>query len=267
VLAWLPSELISHSADHHDLTGFKGKDVAVIGRGQSALETAALLAESGASVRLIVRRLSLAWNPRPRARRSLFERLRFPATSLGPGLGNWVYANAPMLFYHLPPRIRVERVRSALGPAGAWWLKDRVVGRLPILLGHLVRGAEVRDGRVLLHLQGPDGESSDVEADHVIAGTGYRVSLPSLPFLSQRLLSAIRCVGEMPRLSRNFESTVRGLYFTGLPSANSFGPAMRFVHGAHYTARVISGHILSSRRLSRVLPSATPAAVAGCPGF
>ena len=43
-------------ADHHSLDRFQGRRVAVVGAGQSALETAALLHESGADVQVIVRR-------------------------------------------------------------------------------------------------------------------------------------------------------------------------------------------------------------------
>ena len=56
--------------------------------------------------------------------------------------------------------LRIARVQKALGPAGAWWLRDRVVGQLPIMLGHFVARAEIRGEKVLLHLQGPDGELS-----------------------------------------------------------------------------------------------------------
>src|SRR5437763_12446727 len=65
VLAHLPSQLLSHSADHHDLSRFREKDVTVIGAGQSALETAALLFDAGASVRLLVRRPTVMWSDAP----------------------------------------------------------------------------------------------------------------------------------------------------------------------------------------------------------
>src|SRR2546428_13351017 len=44
-----PAELVSHSCEHHDLRGFGGKRVVVIGGGQSAIEYAALLHEVGAA--------------------------------------------------------------------------------------------------------------------------------------------------------------------------------------------------------------------------
>jgi hypothetical protein len=247
-LTRLPSELRSHSGDHHDLNTFKERDVTVIGGGQSAIETAALLREAGAAVRLLVRRPSLLWNPVPNeSPRSLYERLRRPMSNLGPGLGPWLYANAPMVFRHLPQQIRLAKVRTVLGPAGAWWLRDRVLDRLPIMPGYAVQKAETQGERVLLHLKGLNGELRQVVTEHVIAATGYRFALQSLPFLSRHLLAQLHSVQETPVLSRNFESSVPGLYFTGLASANQFGPAMRFLHGTSFTASQVSRHIARGR--------------------
>src|SRR5215469_5783905 len=55
LFAGLPAELVSHTSDRSDLTPLRGKDVTVIGAGQSALEAATLLHEQGSSVRLLVR--------------------------------------------------------------------------------------------------------------------------------------------------------------------------------------------------------------------
>jgi FAD-dependent urate hydroxylase len=267
-LAQLPADRLSHSGDHHDLSLFKGRLVAVIGGGQSALETAALLNESGASVNLIVRAPAIAWNPVPIiARRSLYPRLRQPMSNLGPGLGPWLYANAPMIFHYLPQRTRMHRVRTALGPAGGWWLKERVVGRFPILLGHMIRGGGIRGDHVLLQLLGSDGGNVELKVDHVIAATGYRFALSSLPFLSEGLLSQLSWAHPTPRLSRNFESAVEGLYFVGQASANCFGPAMRFVVGADYTARRVSDHIALGGRRFRPDAPASIARTAKCMEF
>jgi hypothetical protein len=264
-LAQLPRELLSHSSSHHDLGGFKGRDVTVVGGGQSALETAALLHEAGAEVRVLVRRPFILWNPIPSLRRRpLYERLRRPMSNLGPGLGPWLYSNAPMLFRYLPRQIRIARVKKALGPAGAGWLRDRVEGRLPIMLSHPVCEAEARGDRVLLHLHGPDGKLRQLATDHVIAATGYRFALGSLPFLSQRLLSQLHSVQQTPVLSPNFESSVPGLYFTGLASANQFGPVMRFVEGADYTAQRLSGPIAGDGRGFRFAPPTMPSRTPKC---
>jgi hypothetical protein len=255
-IARLPVELRSHSADHRDLSGFKDKEVTVIGGGQSALETAAILREDGASVCLLVREPSLSWNAPPSiVHRSLYERVSEPRTRLGDGLGLWVYDNVPRLFRHLPRRIRLEKVRTSLGPAGAWWLKDRVSGRLPIVLGHGVRKAEARGGRVALQVTDRNAHIREIMTDYVMAATGYQFNIHNLPFLSKAIKIQLRNEQQSPRLSPNFESSIPGLYFTGLGSANSFGPVMRFLAGADYTARRISHHLAHGQQL-RVPPFA-----------
>lgn len=263
-LGQLPANLRSHSADHYDLSRFKGKDVAVIGGGQSALETAAILHEEGASVRLLIREPSVAWNPIPTmGRRTLYQRLRHPRTNLGDGLQLWLYSNAPWLFHRLPQRIRLGRVKTVLGPAGAWWLKERIVGRLPILCGHSVCRSEARGGRAVLHVSDHYGQSTELTADHVIAATGYQFQLQRLPFLSEDLKSSLRHEQQAPTLSANFESSVPGLYFTGLASSYSFGPAMRFLCGASYTARCICNHIATERQsYSSIIGQRPPSSLA-----
>src|SRR5438270_999210 len=57
----LPAELASHSVDHSDLAPFAGRRVAVIGGGQSAIESAVLLRENGADVEVIMRARRLRW--------------------------------------------------------------------------------------------------------------------------------------------------------------------------------------------------------------
>jgi hypothetical protein len=250
----LPSELWSHSAAHYDLSKFKGKDVVVIGGGQSGLETAAILREEGASVTLVVRSPVIAWNKVPAtAHRSLYQRLRRPRTQLGEGLQLWVYDNAPQIFHSLPRQTRLARVKASLGPAGAWWLKERVMGQMPVFVGHQLRSAQAGSGRVALQFTNKNGQSKELIADHVIASTGYRFNFENLPFLEQDMKSRIRHEAQVPRLSSYFESSVPGLYFTGLASTHSFGPVMRFLAGTGFTARRISSHIARDRR-----PQAAP---------
>jgi len=59
--AGLPCSLASHTVEHRELRRFAGKQVLVIGSGQSALESAALLHESGAEVEIVARARQIHW--------------------------------------------------------------------------------------------------------------------------------------------------------------------------------------------------------------
>jgi hypothetical protein len=155
------------------------------------------------------------------------------------------------VFQHFPHKFRSHVVKRALGPAGAWWLKDRVVGALPVLCRQTVEGARETGGRACLSVVDGNGRKSEIVADHVIAATGYRVDISALPFLAGALRQELQRHGSVPVLSPNFESSVPGLYFTGLTSASQFGPVMRFVAGADYTARRIAS-VMRARASSAV---------------
>lgn len=229
----LPPGTFSHSCEHHDLDRFRVQKVVVIGGGASALDLLALLHEAGSEVSLVARRSSLRFNSL--AHRPWWKRW-YPTPALGDGWRNRFYERAPMLFRRLPQELRIWIARSALGPAGGLSVKNRVE-RLSLLLGHTLRYAKFGDGRVRLHLLDHEGEERTAEADHVIAATGYRVDLRKLPFLSKALRVQLRTVNFSPVLSHGFQSSVPGLYFVGLAAMNTFGPAMRFLVGARYTAR------------------------------
>jgi hypothetical protein len=96
-------------------------------------------------------------------------------------------------------------------------------------------------------LAAADGSAQLVEADHVIAATGYKVDVHRLPFLGPPIFERLRLVGKTPRLTINFESSVPGLYFVGQASSVTFGPVMRFVFGADFTSRTISKHLANVR--------------------
>jgi len=248
-LRGMPPELVSHSSQHSDLTVFAGRDVTVIGAGQSALESAALLHEHGADVRVLVRRPPVVWNAVPgQQRRPLRQRLRRPPSGLGSGWRTLLYSEAPNAFYHLPREVRLHAVRTVLGPAGAWWLKERVLDRLAFLRGCTVVGAEAVGDRMRLLLDAPEGTGGELLTDHVIAATGYRVDLEAIPFIQPVVLARLRRLERAPALSPNFESSVDGLYFLGLAAANNFGPVMRFVFGADFAARRVATDIVAESR-------------------
>jgi pyridine nucleotide-disulfide oxidoreductase len=247
-LAHLPAEHCSHSSEHHTLDRFAGRDVTVIGAGASALDIATLLAEAGADVRLVARQRAITWMDVPTSGpRSLPARIRRPRSALGLGLRLLFYETAPMLFHRLPAHVRAQLVRTTLGPAGTWCMRDRFTARVPTLLGRVPHGAKIVGKRVLLRLAGDDGTSSTIVTDHVIAATGYRVNVERLTFLSPALRDRMAVADGSPVLSTNFESSVPGLHFAGLAAAHAFGPLMRFVAGARYTARRLSEHVINRR--------------------
>jgi hypothetical protein len=241
-IAHLPSELYSHSSEHSDFSRFKGLDVTVIGAGASALDSVALLHEAGAQVRLIAGAQSLTFNvPEPRP----WWKEWYPTSGIGVGWRNQFYERGPMLFRRLPHQVRRSLVRSAQPPAGGFPVKERVE-QVPALLGVTLRYARYCQGRAHLRLLCADGEERTVTSDHVIAGTGYRVDLRKLGFLSGELRPRLQAVDFTPILSGDFQSSVPGLYFVGLAAANTFGPSMRFLLGARYTARRLASHLAKS---------------------
>jgi FAD-dependent urate hydroxylase len=255
------------------LTSFKGKRVVVLGAGQSALQAAALLHESDADVDMYVRGWGVYFGGKMPAQRPIKHRILYPNTVLGPGRENWVLQHIPMLMHHLSDEKRVPFTRKHLGPAGAWWLKDRVEGLIPVHPFFQLREARAEGDGVRLLFTGCDSEERIVHADNVVAGTGYDANLDRLAFIEPALREQMERVAGAPRLSRHFEASVPGLYFVGPASAFSFGPLFRFVAGASYATPVVARHLTRSRRASaastttpsaaEVAPADVPAGVTG----
>ncbi|RKN11341.1 NAD(P)-binding domain-containing protein [Streptomyces radicis] len=247
-LRGLPPELASHSSDHRDLSRFLDTEVAVVGAGQAALETAALLAEAGARPTVVARAGALRWNAPPSPlRRAPWASLTAPHSALGTGWPSWVWSELPWAVRHLPESARVRVVGRALGPAGAWWLRERFESAVPVRLGRrLLRAVPAPGGGLRMELAKGAGAGGVevVEAGHVIAATGFEPDLRRLTLLDPALRERVTTVRGTwaPALGAGFGASVPGLFFAGLPTAPSFGPAMRFVAGAPFTAeRLVRG--------------------------
>jgi Pyridine nucleotide-disulphide oxidoreductase len=238
VLASLPPTHVSHSYEHRDVGRFRNRHVTIVGGGASALDLAALLHEAGADVQLVVRQPRLNWCIPPEVDRPWWKRVQHPEGRLGIG---WKLRllETPGFFAHLPAATRHRIVRTWLGPTGGWSTREMVEGRLAVLLGCDLESAGMDQGRATLRVA--NGEKSiELRTDHVIAATGYRVDMRRLRMLDDDLRQQIRTMDGRPVLSRAFGSSVDGLHFVGLASATAFGPAMRFLAGAEYTARTLS---------------------------
>ncbi|MET8943909.1 NAD(P)-binding domain-containing protein [Streptomyces sp. NPDC004542] len=253
---------ISHSSHHGDLGRFRDKDVTVIGGGQAALETAALLAEQGTRVRVMARADRLCWNGVPPAlQRPWWQSARAPHSGLGCGWRNWFYAERPNLFHRLPEQTRARVSATALGPAGAWWVRDRVERAVEVVLGREVTAARVVPNGVQLETVSRHGERHSLETEHVIAATGFRATLDRLDLLSGELRGSLLMAADgSPAVGRQFESSHHGLFLAGLLTASAFGPAMRFVQGATFTATTLVRGVCHRLRVTPpvgTIPTAT----------
>ena len=143
----------------------------------------------------------------------------------------------PMVFHGMPEKFREMVVRKHLPAAPGWTLKPQVDGIVPTITGATIGSARDVGGRVKLTLNMREGGERELMADHVIAGTGYRVDMRRLAFLGPEVLDRLDCLNYTPRLSRWFESSVPGLHFVGTEAASSFGPRMRFAYGAGFVSR------------------------------
>jgi cation diffusion facilitator CzcD-associated flavoprotein CzcO len=256
-LTSLPPQFLSHSSEHKDPRALADRHVTIVGGGASALDLAALMHENGANVTVVARRAALVFHKPPSgAPPSLWKRIRWPRTGIGPGWKSRFFTDAPALFHALPESLRLDVVRRYLGPSGGWALRNRIEGRVPVKVGSTPVSASVKDGRVHLALTDAAGGSSELVTDHIIAATGYRVDVRRLSFLAAELAAKIDTVQHTPILDTHFGSSVPGLYFVGVASANSFGPVMRFAFGADYTAKRLVKHLARTAKAETMPVSA-----------
>ena len=239
----LPGEVASHTGDHQDLGGFFGARVLVVGGGQSALESAALLHEGGAQAEVVVRADHLNWLHGGKYQRKLgrLAPLLYAPTDVGPmGLSRLVAV--PEVFRRLPRRVQDPLAYRSIRPAGAAWLTPRLKNVPVTMAQSIVSVSTTSDG---LRVSFADGGQRTV--DHLLLGTGYRVDIARYPFIAPSLLARVRRVNGYPVLGRGMESSVAGLHFVGAPAAWSFGPIMRFVSGGWYAGRSLA-HIAANGR-------------------
>lgn len=251
-----PDHLVSHTAQNIHYDTFTQKQIAVIGGGPSAVETASLIQAEAAHVDIITRRPILWVEPDETAKpkpyehnthhqRTLWQRLRYPDAKLSPGWFNWWLENFPYTFHSLPRYFQDELFRGKGGyrPANNGRLRDQMGEKVSYHENVEVCEAHLTGDQITLHLSNGKVQTYD----HVLLGTGYQTDLGQLSLLSPELLNQIQTYQHAPLLSGSFESSVSGLYFVGLASVRSFGPLYRFVIGAEATASRITATIIRQR--------------------
>jgi FAD-dependent urate hydroxylase len=226
----LPTSLASHSSQHTGFNQFNGKRVLVVGGGQSALESGALLDEAGAEVEILVRQPSVHWlRWRGRITRAgILGRLIYSARDVGPpGISQLVAR--PDYLKLLPRNCQDWIGKRSVRPAGAGWLMGRLKA-IPIRTGAQIIAVTQVNGNLRVSLR--DGKEKAV--DHILLATGYKIDVAKYSFLSPELRSSLLVINGYPRLRKGLESSVRGLFFLGAPASWTFGPVARFVSGAFY---------------------------------
>jgi pyruvate/2-oxoglutarate dehydrogenase complex dihydrolipoamide dehydrogenase (E3) component len=242
-LASLAPDLASHCYEGRPIAEFAGKRVVVIGAGQSALESAALLSEAGSDVEVLARRAKLRWIGQHGWLHHLgpLSSLLYARHDVGP-MGISRLVAYPQLLAKFPRRIRERIRRRAIRAAGSAWLPARL-RRVTLTTGRTVTAAEAVGREVRLRLD----DGSERRVDHVLLGTGYRIDVAQYSFLSRGLSSRVRLVDGWPVLSGGLRSSVPGLHFVGAPAAGSFGPLLHFVAGTEFASRALTASLVRTR--------------------
>ena len=261
VFAGLPKTLVSHTSEVADLGQFRGKEILIVGGGQSALETAAICHESGVQVSVAVREPQVRWfGRRPWMHKGTLGGLLYGPSDVGPALVSQL-AERPNLFRLFPRSTQDRWGVRCICPGASSWVKERV-NHVPILTGRVVERAHSQGERLRVRFN----DGSERVVDHVLLGTGYQVNIAGYPFLSASLLERIARVNGFPCLDRGFESSAPGLYFVGAAAAWSFGPLMRFVAGAKFASQRVA-HRIRQHKPRSVAQEAVPTLAAPAASF
>ena len=234
----LSSRQAIHCYEGRDVRQFTGKRVAVIGAGQSALESAALLHEANAQVEVIARTSHLRWIGGHSWLHHMgpISSLLYSSHDVGP-IGISRLVAYPRLVSRVPLNARDKIRTRAVRSAGAPWLVRRLSG-VEITTGRSVTEAKKLGDEVVLTLD----DGSERRVDHVLLGTGYQVDLSRYDFLPQELTRDIEQFDGYPKLASGFRSSVPGLHFIGATAARSFGPLLYFVAGTEFASRELVSH-------------------------
>lgn len=220
----------SHTVDLVHFDDLADARVLVVGGRQSAYEWAALLAEHGARRVDVVHR-----HPEPR-----FDRVSWSFAD--PYMDQTLSAAGWWRSLPLPDRQAIDRRFWEVGRLTLeWWLAPRLdagpVHRWPET--SVMRAAAREDGTVDVTLS----DGSSLEIDRIVFATGYKPDLPRVPYLGP-LLPEIETEEGFPVLDEWFQTSVQGLYVTGLASTRDFGPFFGFTRACPVAARLVVDGLL-----------------------
>lgn len=235
ITSLLPPDSHAHTCNWIDMHRLRGRRCLIVGGRQSAFEWAALLREAGvARVHLSYRHDTPAFEAsdwswvEPLVERTVID-------------GEW--------FRRLPGFDRdaiTERMwregRAKLEP----WLKPRIEHDAVQLwpntrIRQCVR-SETGVSRVLLD----NGQL--IEVDQILLATGYEVDLSRIPFLRYgNVWNGLALSNGYPHLDDSLQTSCRGLFITGQPAVQDFGPFFGFTVAVRASAARVGQALLRQR--------------------
>ena len=235
----VPATLASHTSAHPDLSVFRGKRVAVIGRGQSACETAALLAENGAEVEIITRG-DIHWlgnSANGAARNTFRRRLREAMASpseVGPFPLSWL-VEIPGTVRHMPAAIS-RRVFAALPESGRLRMAQAALRQSPMQFRANDSGARARLATASRSISMPASACSIVfcSAPAIGSTSGGSASLGRNCLTGLSAPTVRHCCG------RDSNRACRSCISSAPTRSRVSGRCLRFIAGAPYAARAVA---------------------------
>jgi thioredoxin reductase len=213
-----------------------GKRVAVIGAGQSALESAAILCEMGVEAEVIARVPTLRWIGMHKKLHQMgpISKVLYSKHDIGP-IGISRLVAYPNLMYRVPLGLKDPIRKRAVRSAGAPWLIPRLKSA-KMSLGCSISSAKEVGDEVVLRLS----DGTERRVDHVLMGTGYTVDISRYKFLSPELVKDIKQLDGYPDVRAGFCTSVPGLHFLGATTARKFGPLVYFVTGTEFASKELT---------------------------
>jgi thioredoxin reductase len=226
VVSKLPEGSFSHTCDTVEFERFRSKRILIIGGRQSAFEWAALIRESGAEeVHLMFR------HPAPRFAESDWSWVQPMARIAVQDHGWW-----RKLTEQEKETIRQKffaNGRLILEP----WLDPRV-HQPNIQIHENTNIAGVRNLSDSYEVELLNGKRINVH--HILLATGYRTNMSNIRFLDSSILKSLEIADGYPVLDPEFQTSVPGLYITGVAATQDFGPFFGFTAACPVAAKIIA---------------------------
>jgi cation diffusion facilitator CzcD-associated flavoprotein CzcO len=223
----------SHSSDHINYQALRGKTVLIVGGRQSAYEA--------------VREISSL----PGAQVYVSHRHPLPAFAKS----NWAWIGGAVEelrkdpnWFAAMPRKDQESIELRFWSEGREklepWLAESV-DRPNVeihAMTHITAARMIAD-RIEVELS----DGARLRVDHILFATGYHVDVAKLQMLAD-VQSELVTIDGFPQLDSSMQSSIPGLYFTGLFCTKRFGPIFGFVLGCQVAPQILIDGLCASIR-------------------